>query len=108
MRIYTRGYRPFVMGGSVHYFLATEVEASEHFDVGQGISCRLVVAPNGATFCVEAETGAIVGSTPAEVKQDMAEADPEVVQKQITQARHDSASAEEVPPQRFWELMRCT
>lgn len=108
MKIYTRGNRPFVMGGKVHYFLGTDVEASEPFDVGRGVSCRLVVAPNGDTFCVEAETGAIVGATPGDVKSDMAETDDETVQQQLARARIDAASAEMVTPQKFWELMRRT
>lgn len=107
MKVYTRGYRPFIMGGNCHYFLATEVEASKPFDVGQGIQCRLIVAPNGRMFCAEAETGAIVGDGPDDVKRDMAEADPDVVLKQMAQARLDSAAAEINPPDEFWRLMRC-
>ncbi len=88
MKIYTRGNRPFVMGGKVHYFLGTDVEASEPFDVGRGVSCRLVVAPNGDTFCVEAETGAIVGATPGDVKSDMAK----------VQAAKESRNTSPFPP----------
>lgn len=85
-RIWTRAYRPFIMGGDVNAPIYTEVEATDPVDVGQDIQCFLVVAPNGRTFAAESETGAIVGDSIDAVKADMAEADPAVVAEQMAEA----------------------
>lgn len=105
MRIYTRAQRPFVMGGKVHYHICTDAEATDPIDLGLA-RVRLVTSPKGTTFVVEAETGAIVGNTLEEVKQDLATASVAAVELQLAQAKLDSAAAEYEPPASFWRKLK--
>lgn len=106
MRIYTAAYRPFVMGGRVNYFICTEVSATESVELGRGVWVRLVTTPRGETRVIESSTGAIVGNTLEEVRADFASAEPDVVSKQIEQARIDSEEAEYLTPEEFWNRLK--
>lgn len=106
-RIWTRGHRPFVMGGLVHYVMAADVECRGPYALGQGYKGYLSTAPNGATFVSEASSGAIVGSTLKEVRADIDQGSPSVMRKQVEHAREDAKNAEVVAVEFFWKAMRC-
>ncbi len=112
-RLWTYGHRPFVMGGSVDYVLACDVECTGPHKLGKGYEGYLATAPNGKTFVGEATTGAIVGDTLESVRADIAVAKPAVMREQVKHA------AEEVKQARkqmsfevngtafFWSALRC-
>jgi hypothetical protein len=107
--VFTRSYRPFIMGGNVNAPVSADVEASGPFDLGQGFSGYLVVAPNGKTFVAEAESGGFVGPTIAEVKADIASCDDIAMMR--TQVKENTAygkAAQKMPAYKFWALLKCS
>jgi hypothetical protein len=91
MKIWTRAYRPFLMGGNVNAPIICDVPVSGPFDIGGGQQGYLAVSPKGHTFVAESVTGAIVGSTIKDVKTDIATADP-------PRKRAPDGAADEPPP----------
>lgn len=106
LRIWTEAYRPFIMGGDCNAPIICEMPVDGPFDLGKGIRGFLAVSPHGQTFCVEAETGAIIGPTVASVRQDVEVADPAVMATQIAQAKERVLKACPVSPSEFWQLLR--
>lgn len=87
MLIWTEGYRPFIMGGDVNAPLGVEVEAGEPIDVGHGVHVHEIKFADGRTAIAEATTGAIVGTDLQTVRDDVTQADPEIVRRQIEEGR---------------------
>lgn len=86
--IWTRAYRPFILGGNVHANMATElVLTTKPIKLGKGITVYEIQSPHGTTHIAEASTGALVGTSLQQVKQDLAEADPKVVKQQLEEAQ---------------------
>jgi hypothetical protein len=102
LKIYTMFYFPFVMGGNVWQSRACEVEVDELHELGGGYQGYLVTSPNGHYVVAEATTGAMVGPNLEEVRKDIAEADPDVMAKQMAQAKSDSTGVQELEPEKFW------
>ena len=105
--IWTRGYRPFVMGGSVHYDLGCKTTCEGPFDVGRGYSAWMATAPNGNKFVAEATTGAIVGGSLEQVREDIKTGDPELMKKQMADAKQRVKDVEEKDPAFFWHALKC-
>jgi hypothetical protein len=82
------------------------VEVDGPFDLGKGYEGFLAVSPHGQTFVAEAETGAIVGSTVREVRQDIETAEAAVMDAQITDAKKRVLKARTVSLSEFWRLLR--
>jgi len=106
MKIWTEAYRPFMMGGDVNAPISTEVEVGEPVDLDHGIQVYIVAAPNGRTYVAESITGAFVGMSIDEVKQHIAEGDPEVIWKQIEDAKERVKKARPLDPEQFWSLLQ--
>ena len=99
---------PFVLGGNCNFHPChTEVEANGPFDIGKGLSACIVIAPNGKTVVVCAESGGIVGYSLDKVKKDVSEGDLKTMRKQIEEAKVDLASskAKEKSPGDFWKTL---
>jgi hypothetical protein len=105
--VWTMGYRPFVMGGSVHYPMGTRVPCSGPFDLGRGYSGYLATAPNGRTFVAEATTGALVGPTIEAVRKDIETGDPKLMVAQVAKATETVKKVEETTPKEFWAALKC-
>lgn len=106
MRIWTEAYRPLIMGGDVNAPISTEVEVGEPIDVGSGIRVYLIVAPNGNEYVAESVTGAFVGISIEEVERHIAEGDPEVMWKQIEDAKERVKKATPLDNATFWSMLR--
>lgn len=106
LTIWTKAYRPFIMGGNVKAPIATEVEVGEPFDIGSDFRAYLVTSPKGSTYVVEATTGAFVGSDIEQVKKDVAAGDPEVMRQQIVEAQKQFEGATHLTPEEFWRMFR--
>lgn len=105
-RIWTIGYRPFVMGGSVHYNMACDIKCDGPFDLGDKYKGYLAIAPNGKTFVAEYKSGAIVGDTIENVKNDILTGDKEMMEKQVKDAIESSKKVEVVSEDYFWEALK--
>ena len=107
MRIWTRVYNPWTMGGPVSRIISTDVEPIEGpFDLGKGHKGYLVFGPTQRSFIVEAMTGGIVGTKRDVVRADVADGDPEFMEKQLAEAKLDAEKAERLEPAAFWALVR--
>lgn len=107
MKVWTMRYTPFVMGGSVWQPVACEIkEAQGPYDLGRGYQGYLVVAPNGTTFVAEAKTGAFVGPSIQDVKEDIETGDPKLMEEQVIKAALDYKRAEVIPEEEFWRLLK--
>ena len=71
--IWTMGYFPFTMGGRVNAPMLTEVDVIEEKSVGKGIKAFSWKTPKGSIRISESETGAIVGDSFEDVKNDIKE-----------------------------------
>ena len=107
MIIWTRGYRPFILGGDVNAPLGTTIKVGELFELGDGYQGYLVANPNtGTTYVVEVQTGAIVGPDLETVRQDIKEADSKVMAAQIGKAMEDQEKVVVQDPTEFWGRMK--
>jgi hypothetical protein len=95
------------MGGDVHCPMACIIEVAGPYDIGKGQAGYLVVAPNGQTFVAEGETGALVGPTMEEVREDIRVGDQSVIDEQMEYARRESKKAEVVTVDEFWRILKC-
>jgi hypothetical protein len=105
MKIWTEAYRPWIMGGDVNAPIWTEVLAGSPVDIGNGFQAYLITSPSGATYVAEAITGALIGTTIKQVKIDVATGDPEVMLKQIEDAKARVKRADYISPETFWRML---
>lgn len=106
MKIWTKAYRPFIMGGDCNAPIICDVPVDGPFDLGVGYQGFLAVSPNGKTFVAESITGAIVGSTVDGVRKDIKVGDKAVMERQIAQAKELVLRADTVSQDEFWKLLR--
>lgn len=106
MIIWTRAYRPFIMGGNCNGHIGIEIICGEQVPLGKGYFGYIVASPlTGDTYVVEAETGAIVGSSIADVRSDIAAGADDTMAQQMVQARKLRTTVSVIPADEFWRLM---
>ena len=106
MLVWTRGYRPWIMGGDVNGPVGIDVEVGEKLELGKGYFGYVVVSPiTGSTHVAEAETGAFVGTSLQQVRDDVKEADDDVMQCQIDHAREQRKTVTVLAPDDFWRML---
>ena len=108
MIIWTRGHRPFILGGDVNAPVGIKIEEpGEKHELGKGYYCYVITSPlTGKTYVAEAETGAIVGSLLVGVRDDVTAADPKVMKQQIYLAREEKTRVLVLEADKFWVMMR--
>ena len=104
--IWTEAYRPFMMGGDVNQPIGTMVELDTPIDLGKGAVVHVVASPNGTIHIVESKTGAFVGTSLAQVKKDIKEADEDVIKQQIKDSRKRRKEVEVMSNEDFWSYFR--
>lgn len=105
LKIWTRAYRPFILGGNCHYQLSTTVEVDKAVSLGKGFKGHIVTAPNGETLIAEATSGGLVGPDLKSVRKDVKEGPKEVMVEQIAEGVKLREKSEEVEPEKFWQMM---
>ncbi len=104
--IWTRAYRPFIMGGDVNQPVCCDVQAEGPFRIGKGYQAYVVTKPSGAQTVAEATTGALIGPSLASVRSDMKTAKLSVVRDQVAGAAVEGRSAVKLPAAQFWKMFR--
>jgi hypothetical protein len=108
LRIWVPGYNPWVMGGHVHYTLATDVECDGPFEVGKGLCAYTAKAPNGTEFVVDSVSLGVVGDSLEAVRKDVEEGALDVMHRQQRDALaryerdRDRGAVEVREPGYFW------
>ena len=107
MIVWTRAYRPFMMGGDVNGPVGIEVTPGEKLDLGKGFYGYAIVSPvTGKVYIAESETGAFVGSSLEQVRDDIASCnDIERMKNQITEAKEKAKKLDIISPESFWKLL---
>ena len=104
--VWTKAYRPFMLGGNVNAPIATEVEVGEATELAPGISVHVVVSPTGTAHVAEATTGAFVGTDIEQVRKDVQDADPEIIKDQLKKAKAELDGVDHLDPAVFWGLFK--
>ena len=105
MKIYTKMYFPFTMGGDVWQARSCEVPEEmldgPHY-LGRDYRGYLITTPHGHYVVAEATTGALVGPNLKEVIEDIKTGDWDLMDSQMEQAQIDSTQAQPMDPDEFW------
>ncbi len=106
LTIWTRGYRPFILGGDVNHPVCCDVEAEGPFRLGKGYWGYIVLKPSGEQVVAESTTGAVVGPSLAAVRRDIKTAEVSLMRDQIAESGVKARSAVKLPAAQFWKMMR--
>jgi hypothetical protein len=107
VRVWTLEYVPFVMGGNVWQPVSTDVEHHGEYNLGKGYKGHLIYAPSGRTYVAESRSGAFVGPSIQDVRQDIADCeDISLMEKQVTDAIEKSKQARRIKAKEFWRLLK--
>ena len=100
--IWTRSYNPFIMGGNPHAPLGCKAKGLP-VSLGMGFKGLVVTTPKGNIVVAELETGAIVGKSVEQVKEDIRESgDKALMQQQIEDAKVMMRDLRVVSAEEFW------
>jgi len=110
MIVWTMGYRPFMMGGDVNAPIGIDIDPGERMDLGKGFFGYAIVSPvTGKVHVAEAETGAFIGSSLKQVRNDIEVCnDIEMMKGQVEAAKELLKKVDVLKPDEFWEYVsRC-
>ncbi len=104
---WTQGYRPFICGGNVNAPIGAEFEVGELHDIGRGYKAYLIPAgaPGKPDLVAESTTGAVVGNSLKEVREDISKAKLSVMRKQIAQAKLQMKEVHPLTPDELWQAL---
>lgn len=107
-QVWTMGYFPFTVGGSVHQPIITEVEVIEEKRIGKGFKAFSFKTPTGTTRIAESVTGAIVAASFDEVIRDVAQSKKVVILEQIAESAKmlQSGTVKHYAPKEFFKLYK--
>jgi hypothetical protein len=106
MRVWTRAYRPFIMGGDVNRHICTDVQVQGPIELGRGYKAWVLVKPTGGCLYVEEVTKALIGDDLEMIKNDVAAADVQVMDKQLSDESRNGKTASYVSPDEFFRLLK--
>ena len=104
--IWTTRNNPFSLGKKIDY-VGCVLNCKGPFDLGKGYKGWVAIAPNGKKFVAEHETGAIIGNSLKQVKDDIAAGDEEVIREQMVEALKNLQRVQIVSTDQFWSGLRC-
>ena len=106
-QIWTMGYFPFTIGGSVNQPIVTEIGFIEEKNVGKGFRAFSFKTPNGTLRVAESVTGAIVGDSFENVKEDIKSGSKKDMLKQIEDAKQIlKGSCKHLTNEEFFKLYK--
>lgn len=106
MRVWTRAYRPFLLGGNVNADIAIEVEPEESVEI-DGYTVHRLTSPDGTkTVWADEVSGGLVGGDLEEIKRDIAVAETAFLDKQLQEMKARGEKAESVDAEDFWRQIK--
>jgi hypothetical protein len=100
--VFARAYRPLTVDGKTYFLIKTKVEAKGPYEIGNGFEGYIIT--NGKIkFIAEATTGAAIGGTLKEVREDIKNGDMKLMKEQIKEAKKNLKEAKSVSTKKFWE-----
>lgn len=103
IKIWTYFYNAFTMGGQCNQPTGFEKEVENEVDLGGGYKGYEILTPKGKTIIVEKSSGAIVGSSLTDVRNDIETADPKIMAKQVEQACKELKNVKIISEEKFWQ-----
>jgi hypothetical protein len=104
-KIWTRSYRPFIMGGNVNQPMCTVVPVLERKNI-EGFDFFSFQTPKGTIKVCEAQTGGIIADSFDEVFENIEGVPKEVLQGQIDGAKHLAETADKKTNEEFFKHYR--
>lgn len=105
--IWTNAYSPWIMGGNVNAPIGVKAEVGEPIKTPKGFKLYEIMSPNRKiTVIAEATTGAIVGNSVEQVKEDIRIGDRKIMRNQIKEAEKKLKTVRVVSEQEFWSRYR--
>lgn len=100
--VFSRAYRPVTFNGKTYFLIKAKVDAKGPYNIGNGFEGYIVT--NGKIkFIAEATTGAAIGKTLKEVREDIKNGDMKLMKEQIKEAKKSLKEAKSVSVKKFWE-----
>lgn len=107
VRMWTRCYRPFMMGGNVNRHIATTLPIDGEVDLGRGFKGYAVLDGMGGVRYVCAVSGGLLGDDLKAIQDDIAACPKtKIMTDQIAKMAEAGKTAEEMPPAEFWEQFK--
>lgn len=104
VRMWTKCYRPFMMGGNVNRHIATTLPIDSEVDLGRGFKGYAVLDSMGGVRYVCAVSGGLLGDDLKAIQKDIAECPKKkIMTDQIAKMAIEGKTAEEMPPAEFWK-----
>lgn len=105
LKVWTEAYRPFILGGDVNAPIMTEIECGNPIAVGKGVNVVEIISPHGTVHIAECTTGALVGTSLFDVRQDIEFASEKIIEEQLSEGKKRVKKATIISAERFWELL---
>jgi len=107
MIVWTRAYRPFMMGGDVHAPIGIDLNPGERQDLGKGFYGYVIVSPvTSKIHIAEEQSGAFIGSSLKQVRNDIESCeDIEFMKQQVKDAIKTREKVDILNKDKFWELV---
>lgn len=86
MEVWTRAYRPFIMGGDCNASVKCRLPVDGPYDIGKGFKAYLVTGSDGTTRVAEAVSGGLIGPDLESVRKDVKAATKKVMKQQVKDA----------------------
>lgn len=102
MKVFYYNYRPFIMGGSPHQYVACDVPVEGPHDLGKGFEAYTVTTPSGRLFVIEATTGAVISDSLQQAQKDVEDGDSHTMNQQIEKAKEWMQRTTTVAEEQFW------
>jgi len=103
--VWTEAYMPFRFGPP-HGLIGTEVEVGDPVSVGADVEVYVVPSPGGVIHIAEASSGAFVGTSLDQVKDDIKTGDPKLMKKQMREALELIPTVRVLSNDEFWSFFR--
>lgn len=104
--VWTIAHRPWIMGGRVNGPVKVKLDVVGDIDLGKGARVGLTMSPAGTPWYVELVSGGLMGKELEVIRADVAEADPDVISKQLEDGKEQCRTADVVSSDEFWGLLR--
>lgn len=107
VRMWTRCYRPMMMGGNVKRHIAATLPIDSEVDLGRGFKGYAVLDCMGGVRYVCAVSGGLLGDDLKAIQDDIAACPKKkIMTDQIAKMADEGKTAEELTPAEFWEMFR--
>lgn len=104
--MWTYVYKPFILGGRCNQPTGCEIEVGEELYFGNDYYGYEVKTPSSKTLIVEKTSGAIIGSSLKDVRDDVTNGNKKVMEDQIKYACNEAKEVNIISQEEFWKIYK--